>query len=241
MKTPALKPAEAILATLERAFGRPRPGGPEDPYLFLIWWQCGYPPSEERCTRGWQALQAAVGSSPRALRAARPAQLARALKAGGMVPELRATRIRAITRTVEEELGGDLRAALEQRSVTEARKLLKRFPGIGAPGADRILLFAGITPVAAVPSSCPQVLVRVLKGTESAKYAATYAQARALIEQQVAATLAARRRAYLLLQRHGRELCKARKPLCAQCPISGACAWYALRKAPGAGTGTPSG
>jgi len=38
---------------------------------------------------------------------------------------------------------------------------LKTFPGIGNPGADRILLFARIEPLAAVPSACPHVLVRV--------------------------------------------------------------------------------
>jgi endonuclease III len=221
--------AESILATLEAAYGAPSAGWPTDPYLFLIWWQCGYPPSEERCTRGWEALQAAVGLSPRALRAARPAQLARALKAGGMVPALRATRIRAIVRTIEEELGGNLRAALAQRSEAEARKLLKRFPGIGAPGADRILLFAAVAPLAAVPSSCPHVLVRVLAGTESASYRDTYASARALIEAQIPATLAARQRAYLLLQRHGRERCKAREPQCADCALAGDCAWLARR------------
>jgi endonuclease-3 len=229
MKARAPPRAGAILARLEDTYGRPRAGAPRDPYLFLIWWQCGYPPSEERCTRGWQALQAAVDLSPRALRAARSGQLVRALKAGGLVPQLRATRIRAIARTLEEEFGGDLTAALKQRPVAEARRLLKRFPGIGAPGADRILLFAGLAPAAAVPSSCPHVLVRVLDGTESAKYATTYARARALIEQQVPATLAARRHAYLLLQRHGRERCKARKPQCEICSLAGECAWLARR------------
>ena len=229
LKARAMQPAESILATLEARYGAPSPGWPTDPYLFLIWWHCGYPPSEERCTLGWKALQAAFGPSPGALRAARPAQLARALKAGGMVPALRATRIRAIVRTVEEELGGNLRAALRQRSAAEAAKLLKRFPGIGAPGADRILLFAAVAPVAAVPSSCPHVLVRVLVGTESANYRASYDKARALIEAQIPATLAARQRAYLLLQRHGRELCKTKDPKCGECPVATACAWRARR------------
>ena len=164
-----------------------------------------------------------------ALHARLEAQLARALAAGGLVPALRATRIRAIARAIEEEFGGDLRGALRERSASQARRLLERFPGIGAPGADRILLFAGVAPVAAVPSACPHVLVRILSGRDSANYRDTYAKARALIEAQIPAALAPRRRAYLLLQRHGRERCKARAPECDGCPLAGDCAWRARR------------
>jgi endonuclease-3 len=190
-------------------------------------------PAERGALRARLAgLRAAVGTTPRALRAARPVQLTRALEAGGMIPALRATRIRAIVRAVEAELGGKLRAALGKRSEAEARKLLKRFPGIGTPGADRVLLFAGLAPVAAVPSSCPHVLVRILGGDESPGYGATYAQARALIEAQIPATFAARRRAWLLLQRHGRERCRARNPQCSQCAVAATCAFFARHQAP---------
>jgi endonuclease III len=229
LKARAMQPAESILATLEARYGAPSPDWPTDPYLFLLWWQCGYPPSEERCTRGWEALRASIGSSPKQLLGVRTAQLARALAAGGMVPELRATRVRSIARTVQKEFAGDPRSALERLPLAAARKALKRFPGIGPPGADRILLFAGVAPVAAVPSNCPHVLVRLLAGTESAKYRDTYARARALIEAQIPAILAARQRAYLLLQRHGRELCKTKDPKCGECPVATACAWRARR------------
>ena len=215
------------LDTLEGYYGPQTPGWPTDPFLFLIWWHCGYPPSEERCARGWNALTAAVGLTPIALAAARPATLTRALKAGGLAPELRAARVQAIARRVQAEFAGDLRAALARRSEADARKLLREFPGIGAPGADRILLFAALAPVAAVPSSSPYVPVRIQSGREGSKYAATYAQARLLLETQLPVTLAARSRAWLLLQRHGRALCKTKSPQCGVCPISRSCAYFA--------------
>lgn len=216
-----------ILDVLESFYGVQSPGSPLDPYLFLIWWHCGYPPSEERCNRGWEALTAATGVSAAELTAARSSQLARALKAGGMVPELRAARVKSIARTVLEDYAGDLRAALAALPAGEARKVLRKFPGIGAPGADRILLFSGLEPVAAVPSGSPYVPVRIESGREGAKYTATYAQAQQLIETQSPATLEARSRAYLLLQRHARELCKAGKPKCGECPVSGSCRYFA--------------
>ena len=215
---------------LEGHYGRQTPGWPTDPFLFLIWWHCGYPPGDERCGRGWDALTAAVGVTPVALAAARSATLTRALRAGGLVPELRAARVRTIARRVQAEFAGDLRAALARAGEVAARKLLREFPGIGAPGADRILLFAALAPVAAVPSSCPYVPVRIQSGREGPKYTATYAQARELLEAQLPATLGARSRAYLLLQRHGRQLCKTKSPQCGACPISGTCAYFASAK-----------
>lgn len=144
-----------------------------------------------------------------------------------MVPGLRAARVKSIARAVQEEYAGDLRAALAAVPEAEARKRLRKFPGIGAPGADRILLFGALAPVAAVPSGSPHVLVRIAAGRAGATYAATYARARQLIEAQLPATLSARRRAYLLLQRHARQLCRPAGPKCGECPICADCAYFA--------------
>jgi endonuclease III len=224
-----MQPLAPILDTLESFYGEQAPGFPVDPYLFLIWWHCGYPPGEERCNRGWKALEAAVGVSAPQLAAAGSTRIARALKAGGMVPELRAARVQSIARSVLEDYAGDLHAALAALPAAEARKRLRKFPGIGAPGADRILLFAGLEPVAAVPSASPHVLVRIQSGREGATYTETYRQAQQLLATQSPATLTARRRAYLLLQRHARESCKAKNPKCGQCPVSGSCRYFARR------------
>ena len=107
------------------------------------------------------------------------------------------------------------------------RKTLKTFPGIGNPGADRISLFAGLSPVAAVPSACPYVLVRIKKGPEGEKYADTYATAQRMLDT-LPATFDARIRGYLLITRHARELCKRTKPACERCPLRSECA-YARR------------
>ncbi|HXZ61074.1 MAG TPA: hypothetical protein VEG26_12915 [Steroidobacteraceae bacterium] len=228
----------SVLDTLESFYGKQTAGWPTDPFLFLVWWHCGYPPSEERCNRGWEALRAAVTLTPTALAAARSATLARVLKAGGLVPQLRAARLNGIARSVHADFADDLHAALGRVPEAVARKALRKFPGIGAPGADRILLFGGVVPVAAVPSSCPHVLVRIQSGREGPKYTATYRQAQRMIEAQLPATLAARRRAYLLLQRHGRQLCKLKSPSCGECPVSGSCAYFA-RLARGAAAREP--
>ncbi len=216
MKTPA------ILERLEAFYGPQEPCWPTDPYAFLIWLHCGYPASDVLCARGWESLNKSIGVQPEQLLAASIAQLTKALKPGGMVPERRAMRLKEIATRVQSEFAGDLSGRL---SGPGARKLLKKFPNIADPGADRILLFGDIEPVAAVPSNCPQVLVRIRSGRERDNYNATYREAQQLIEKEVPKNFEARQRAYLLLKHHGQEMCKRTNPKCGQCPVNAACAY----------------
>jgi endonuclease III len=215
-----------ILDRLESYYGPQVLSWPTDPYEFLVWWHCGYPASDAACAKGWQALRRAVGIGPRQILEAGNATLAQALKAGGMVPELRAVRLTEIATRVEREFGGDLRGAL-MGPLPEVRKLLAKFPNIAGPGTDRILLFGGIAPIAAVPSNCPHVLVRIQHGIERENYNTTYREAQRAIESSTPAEFDARTRAYLLLKRHGQELCKRTNPKCDGCPVQSECAWFA--------------
>jgi endonuclease III len=230
MRKTGLTVAE-LLDKLEKFYGKQKPSWPVDPYEFIVWWQCGYPASDAACTKGWNKLKSEVGIEPRNLLAATPGKLAAALKPGGMVPELRALRLKEIAMRLNEEFGGDLRAALVG-PLSKVRKTLKKFPCIADPGADRILVFAGITPIAAVPSNCPQVLVRVLYGQEDKNYAVTYREAQDAIATQVPENFDARTRAFLLLKHHGQEICKRAKPKCEECPVSSNCAYFASQYRP---------
>ena len=221
----ALRVSE-ILDRLESFYGVQTAGWPTDPYLFLLWWHCGYPASDVACARGWAALNREIGMKPREVLDAPTPQLASALKAGGLVPELRAVRLKEIAARVQDQLGGDMRAALAG-PIAEARRTLKKFPGIADAGADRILLFGGLAPVLAVPSNCPYVLYRILSGRGNQTYGLTYRHAQEAIEGDVAKTLEARSRAYLLLKRHGQEVCKRSRPKCEQCPLSESCRYFA--------------
>ena len=169
----AMHSISELLDKLEQFYGKQEPSWPVDPYEFIVWWQCGYPASDAACTKGWDKLKSEIGIEPHNLLSATPNKLALALKAGGMVPELRALRLKEIAMRVKDEFSGDLRAALVG-PLPNVRKTLKKFPCIADPGADRILLFAGIVPIAAVPSNCPQVLFRILYGREGDNYGVTY-------------------------------------------------------------------
>ena len=215
-----------VLDKLEKFYGPQQPTFPADPYEFLVWWHCGYPASDTACEKGWNKLKEQVGTTPQRLLDAKPAQLAAALKPGGMFPELRAERLKEIALRVKNEFDGDLRSALVG-PMAKVRKTLKSFPGIADPGADRILLFAGIAPLAAVPSNCVHVPERILEGIEGKNYTAAYRQAQQAIAAGVPENSDARERAYLLLKIHGQQTCKRTQPKCAECPVSSNCAFVA--------------
>jgi endonuclease III len=214
-----------LLETLETCYGPQRAVWPTDPYLSLVWWHAGYPASDATCAKGFESLQRSIGLEPERILKASDAKLTLALKPGGMVPELRALRLKEIADVVQEDFEGDLEAGLKEMPLARARTVLKKFPGIGDPGADRLLLFGGIAAVAAVPSNVPQVIVRMLRGKESDNYGRNYSESQKAIEGAIPEDFEARQRAYLLVKRHGQEICKRTNPKCSVCPVAQSCAF----------------
>jgi endonuclease-3 len=145
--------ATTILNVLDGTYGTLEPDFPTDPYQFIVWWHCGYPQSQKACAKGWASLTRATKIEPDDLLQAPPSRLTEALRTGGMVPELRALRLKEIAERVLKEFGGDLTAALRAMSRNQARAALVRFPNIANPGADRILLFGGMAPIRAGPEN----------------------------------------------------------------------------------------
>lgn len=225
-----------VLDALEKHYGVQAHVGPSEPYEMILFVNCGYPATDASCTKGYEALMQGVGTAPAEILAAPKAKLAKLMRLGGIVPELRAERLKTIAKIVNEEFGGDLKWSLEKLLLEEtkgtgkgirlAKKALKEFPVIGEPGADKILLFAGLVPIAAVPSACIGVPQRILFGAEDMNYAAGYRAAQEAMTAELPEKFDVRQRAYLLLKRHGAEICKRTKPKCEICPVSGRCVYF---------------
>jgi endonuclease III len=113
-----------------------------------------------------------------------------------------------------------------KKPLPEVRKMLKQFPSIGDPGADKILLFSGQAAVPAVPSNCVHVATRLGFGEEKKNYAASYKSAQAAIRAELPMERDALLRAYLLLKRHGQDTCKQARPRCGDCVVSSECFYY---------------
>jgi endonuclease-3 related protein len=230
-----------ILEALEKMYGPQQAAGPADPYEMIIYLNCGYPATDASCSKGFDALKREVGLNPKEILAASKTNLAKLLRLGGIVSEQRAERLQEIARKVKSGYGGDLKAVLKKwvqeekkqpgKGIRGAKKILREFPVIGEPSAEKILLFSNLAPVAAVPSACVEVPARLWFGKAGKNYAADYRAAREILNVGLPAAFAARQRAYLLLKKHGQQTCKRSNPRCEVCPLTGQCAYIQLQAA----------
>jgi endonuclease III len=215
-----------VLDRLEKFYGKPKAPKLTDAYNMVLHRNAGYPQSDMNCDRGFAALKKEIGLAPEKILAAPVEELREALRAGGIVPELRTQRMREIAARVETEFGGNLDAVLK-RPVAEAKKALRKFPTLGEAGAEKILLFTGTAAVAAVPSNCIHVPLRLGFGRESKNWAASYKSAQEAIRAELPETCEAQLRAYLLFKQHGQTLCKSARPKCEECPVTDECLYFA--------------
>jgi endonuclease III len=187
-----------------------------DPLELILEENVAYLADDRRRAAALGALREKVGLSPeRILEAPRPLLVGIA-KLGGIHAEKRADRLREIA-----ELASELHPRDALRLPT-ARRELKRYPGIGDPGADRILLLTRTAAVPAFESNGLRVLLRLGFGEEKKGYAATYRSVCAEVEGGFDLLI----RAHHLLRRHGKELCRRADPWCEECPLVRACPFY---------------
>jgi len=143
---------------------------------------------------------------------------------GGMHPQKRAERLIEIGKLAISECDGDIAGALRALPLPKARALLKKFPSVGDPGADRILLFAGIAARPCLESNGLRAMVRLGFCGEGKSYAQTYKNAIAVLMNEGSADAEWLKRAYGVLREHGKSLCKRSAPICEPCPLDPMCA-----------------
>ncbi len=216
-------PLGQALASLDPGADLPRPGHPNGVFGMLIWQVVGYPAEEARQTRGMEALVAAVGLDPRAIAHASDETLRSVVRAGGSIAvDVRAERLRAAARCVVDDFAGDLDQLLSWPAA-RARKALTAFPMIGAPVADRILLFCGAAPTLAPESNGLRVLIRLGLVVAEGGYSRQYRAGNALAAEQLPHETGLLQRAHLILRHHGVSACKRSGPLRGDCPLGGQC------------------
>jgi hypothetical protein len=193
----------ALLDRLEEA------GGPADPVPSADGWELvlaenvAYLVDDQRRWQALADLRRVVGLDPEQILAA-PSALLVGVVAGAR-PAERAERLR---RCAELAIAG---------------APWRAYPGIGAPGQDRIDLFTGSRPVLALDANALRVLTRLGYAEPTRSYATGYRQAQAAASVRLPAEVPPRQRAYQLLRRHGQAVCRRKEPACASCVIAGDC------------------
>jgi endonuclease III len=210
-----------IIALLEKHYGTPRMPWATDPWLLILWENVAYLADDERRQSALEHLERTIGTSPERIADASTAELL-AVTQHGIAPARFVEKLQTCARVALEQFGGDVRSVLEL-PVAKAKKALQKFPGIGEPVAEKILVFAGAAPILALDSNGLRTLVRLGFAEEKKNYAATYRAVRESVAHELPGDCDWLARTHLLLQQHGRELCKRSEPLCHQCPLAKRC------------------
>ncbi len=150
------------------------------------------------------------------VRRARVAAIAAAIRPAGLQQQ-KAARIKRILQALHARRGALSLEFLQARPPGESLAYLRAFPGVGPKTAACVLLFACRQPVLPVDTHVHRVSLRL--GLVPPR--TTAVRAHDLLAQLVPA-----RRVlefHLLLIRHGRKICHARRPQCRTCPLLNAC------------------
>ena len=221
----ARKSFQNIIQELGNFYGRPEPPKVTDPLGMILLENVAYLVSDERREQAFDTLRERVGLRPPDILTAHEETLLEVARLGGMHPASRVEKLRRIAQTALQEFEGDLDSVLKQ-SRAQAKKSLKKFPGIGDPGAEKILLFSRTHPILAFDSNGLRVLLRLGYGEEQKSYGATYRSAQKAVEDELKKDYDWLIAAHQLLRRHGQELCKTAEPLCRPCPLKSSCRYY---------------
>jgi len=223
---------KTIVARLAAFYGSPPPLITTDPFELILLENIAYLVSDSRRAEAFKVLRQTAGTRPPEILTAAAGDLLPATRLGGMHPEQRVTRLREIALIAVNEFDGDLNEVLT-RPLGQAKKALQRFPGIGEPSAEKILLFTRAFPVLGLDSNGLRVLLRLGFGEEKKNYSASYRSVQEAVKNQLSDDYDWLISVHLLLQQHGKELCKTNRPLCGECPLRKSCAYFKNEKVGG--------
>jgi len=218
-----------IVSRLRKHYGKRKAPITTDPFELVLLENVAYLVSDERREEAFTALREHCGTKPHEILAAANEKILKATKLGGMHSEQRAHRLKEIALIAMNEFEGDVRQALKLLPLPKAKQALRKFPSIGEPSAEKILLFARVYPVLGLESNGLRVLLRLGFGEEKKNYTATYRSVQEAIGPQLKEDFAWMIDAHLLLRQHGKELCKTNNPKCDECPIRSDCVYYLSR------------
>jgi endonuclease III len=221
----ALKSFPKIISRLQDHYGRLEPPRITDPLGIILLENVAYLLSDDRREQAFNALDERVGLTPPEILMAHDEALLEITRLGGMHPAARVEKLRRIAQIALQEFDGDFDRVLKQ-PLARAKKSLKKFPGIGDPGVEKILLFSRTHPILALDSNGLRVLLRLGYGEERKSYALTYRSAQDAVESKLRKDFDWLIAAHQLLRRHGQELCKIKAPICSPCPLKRYCVYY---------------
>lgn len=216
-------PLRVAIDRLEKEYGKPAPLRATDPFAMVLWECCAYLVDDEHRRRVYDRLVKATGADPEKIAAMKPGALSELIAAdGGMRPPMRAEKLQQAANLALDVGRKELRT-LCRRDPKGARRILKKFPGIADPGADKILMVSGSQKTLAPDSNVARVLIRLGFGKDDSRYDRMYQSVVEATEPELPPDSRWWVKAHQLLRLHGQTLCKTNAPQCGECPLAVRC------------------
>ena len=216
-------PFATVIDRLAQLYGEPAPPAVTEPFAMILWENVAYLASDTKRAEAFAELRKKVGLTPGDIRKAKDSALLAV--ANGIMPANSLEKLRRAAEIAREFFNDNVAAILE-KPVAAAKKDLRKFPAIGEPAAEKVLLFNHRHPFLALDSNGLRVLVRLGYAPEHRNYATTYKGMQRALAPDLPHDCVALIRAHQLLRQHGQELCKRNSPRCSSCPLRTHCAYF---------------
>jgi endonuclease-3 len=213
---------EAVLDRLGERYDRPVWVGPRlDPVSELVLTILSQNTADTNSFRAFSALRARYADWPAVL-AAPTDELIEVIRPGGLAPT-KAPRIQVVLAEVHDATNGswDL-SFLGEWPLEQARQWLIDLPGIGRKTAAIVLLFGFGRPALPVDTHVHRVALRLGLIPPRTDVERAHHLLEAALQPDEMYPF------HVELIRHGRDTCRAPRPICGLCPLTDLCPYYAL-------------
>lgn len=207
---------DRVLQTLYEHYGRPEYEGPDDLLGVLVRTILSQQTTRDNCSRAFGQLLDAYDADWRRIQQAPREDIVEAISVAGLARQ-KAERIQKLLEQLDEERGEYSLAFLRDMTVDEAREYLTSFKGVGPKTAAFTLMYAA--GMSAFPMDTH--ILRICERLGWIDASTSSADAHQRMEQAIPDEQ--HYPAHMILVRHGRQICHARKPDCGECPILAEC------------------
>jgi endonuclease III len=205
----------SIHRRLERRFGPLAPPRTSDPLEELVLTVLSQHTSDVNAARAFASLRARFATWDAVARA-RPTAVADAIRSGGLA-NVKAPRIRSILREIHRREGAYDVSFLRSMSDEEATRYLSSLNGVGPKTAAIVLAFSLGREALAVDTHVHRVTKRLGLIPPKASAERAHVVLRELVPPELRVPM------HVGLIRLGREICRAPRPRCEECPLNDLC------------------
>jgi endonuclease-3 len=204
-------------------YGPPAPRLVQDPLSELVQTVLSQNTADVNSDRAYASLVDRFGGDWQAVREAPVREVADAIRIGGLA-DIKSARIQTILNSIVDQLGELDLTFLRELPLEAGRSFLRSLDGVGPKTAACVLLFACGKPALPVDTHVHRVAMRLEIVPK-----ASPDKAHALLEQLIPPELVYS--FHMMLITHGRQICRAQRPRCPECPVADLCPYPAKQAA----------